>query len=90
MHKEVALNYTLAVFKTRYATLNFANLLKANNVPMAIINTPSSISRTCGISVKFLSAYFAKVQTLLGTNLSNFAGFYSYTQTLNGVNIFKL
>lgn len=84
------MNYTLAVFKTRYATLNFANLLKANNIPVAIINTPSTISRACGISVKFLSAYFGKVQSLISPNMQNFAGFYAYTQSINGVNIFKL
>lgn len=72
------MNYTLAVFKSRYATLTFANLLKANNIPVAIINTPSSISRACGISVKFLSDYNLTVQSLLNKiNLSTFAGFYS-------------
>lgn len=78
------MNYTLAVFKSRYASLNFANLLRANNIPVAVINTPQSISRACGISVKFLSDYFSKVQSLLPKiNLRNFDGFYSYI-TRNG------
>lgn len=74
------MNYTLAVFKSRFATLNFANLLRANNVPVAIINTPSQIGSACGISVKFLSDYYSKVQSIIARKggLSNFVGFYSY------------
>lgn len=73
------MNYTLAVFRSRFATLNFANLLKANNVPVAIINTPSQIGSACGICVKFLSDYFSKVQSILiGKGCANnLVGFYS-------------
>ena len=84
------MNYTLAVFKTRFATLNFANLLRSNNVPAAIINTPQSINRICGISVKFLSDYYSKVQTLIGGRLNNFQGFYSYTERNGRISLFKL
>ena len=81
------MNYTLAVFSSRYATLNFANLLRANRIPVAIINTPQSISRACGISVKFLTDYFSLVQSLLPqVALTNFVGFYSMV----GNNIIKL
>ncbi len=79
------MNYTLAVFKSRYATLNFATLLRANHIPVAIINTPQSISNACGISVKFLSDFYPKVQPILSKiNLSSFDGFYSYVG--NGIN----
>lgn len=76
------MNYTLAVFKSRFATLNFANLLRANNIPVAIINTPSQIGSACGISVKFLSDYFPMVQTIIEKRggLSNFVGFFSISQ----------
>ncbi len=85
------MNYILAVFKSRYATLNFANLLKANNIPVAIVNTPQVISRTCGISVKFVSDFFSRVQTLLSrTNLAYFDGFYSYTERRGIPSIIKL
>jgi len=85
------LNYTLAVFKSRSSTLSFANLLKSNQIPVAIINTPQSISRACGISVKFLSDYFSRVQSLLTRfNLSNFEGFYSLTEKNGRVNLIKL
>lgn len=74
------MNYTLAVFRSRFATLSFANLLKANNVPVAIINTPQGLTSSCGISVKFISDYFPKVQSLFGkVNLNAFVGFFAVT-----------
>ena len=84
------MNYTVAVFRSRFATLNFANLLRANNIPVAIINTPSQIGSACGISVKFLSDYISKVQVILARKigLSNFVGFYSFSQ--NGGGFIKL
>ena len=84
------MNYTLAVFKTRCATLNFANMLRSFNIPVAIINTPSNIARTCGLSVKFLSVYYPKVQNLIGVGLQNFDGFYSYIERDGRLNLFKL
>jgi ribosomal protein L7Ae-like RNA K-turn-binding protein len=85
------MNYILAVFKSRFSTLNFASMLRANNIPVAIINTPQSIGRVCGISVKFLSDYFSKVQTLLSSaRVTNFEGFYSVTERNGKINLFKL
>lgn len=86
------MNYTLAVFKSRFSTLNFANLLRANNIPVAIINTPSQIGSACGISVKFLSDYLPKVQSILARKggLSNFVGFYSLSEKSGRVMIFKM
>ena len=85
------MNYTLAVFKSRFATLNFANLLRANNVPVAIINTPQVINSACGISVKFLSDYFSRVQTLISKiNLKSFDGFYAMINIQGRVKIIKL
>lgn len=85
------MNYIIAVFKSRFSTLSFANLLKRNNVPVAIINTPQAISRSCGISVKFLGDYFSKVQTLISQiNLSSFDGFYSCICKNGRTDIIKL
>ena len=84
------MNYILAVFKTRMSTLNFANLLRSFNVLLAIINTPSVLNKTCGISIKFLSVYFSKVQILIGNSLKNFDGFYSYCERNGKVCLNKL
>ncbi len=74
------MNYTLAVFKSRFATLNFANLLKKYGIPSAVINTPQNIMHACGLSVKFLNEYMFQVKKILGaTELSsNFVGFFGY------------
>lgn len=84
--------YTIAVFKSRFATINFANLLRVNNIPVAIINTPSSIGNACGISVKFLSDFHSKVQSIISMKggLANFVGFYSYSQNSGRPVLFKL
>lgn len=86
------MNYILAIFKSRSSTLNFAQLLKSYNIPVAIINTPQSLGRgTCGISVKFLSEYFSQVQTLISRiSLNNFEGFYSYVARCGKYSLFKL
>lgn len=85
------MNYTLAVFKSRFATLNFANLLKQNNIPAAIINTPAVLQGTCGISVKFLSDYLSRVQSMLTrVNLSNFAGLYLYSVVGGRANLIRI
>lgn len=84
------MNYILAVFKSRFATLNFANLLKENNIPVAIINTPTEISRACGISVKFLSDYLPKVESLFLRRPNNFDGFYSVLKTNGREKYYKI
>ena len=75
------MNYTLAVFTSRFATLNFANLLRSQNVPVAVINTPQSLSRACGISVKFLSDFYLLArQVLIARGEQNtFVGFFILT-----------
>lgn len=85
------MNYILAVFKTRYATLSFANRLRCNNIPVAIINTPSVVSRACGISAKFFCDYLPLVQKLLPqSDLSQFDGFYSCFFKGGKLNVIKL
>ncbi len=74
------MNYVLAVFKSRSATLNFANILRSNGIPVAIINTPQSISKSCGISLKFFVEYFEKVKEIASRMqiFAYFDGFYTY------------
>lgn len=84
------MNYTLAIFKSRFATLNFANLLRSQNVPVAVINTPQSLSRACGISVKFLSDFYPIAeQILIARGLQgSFMGFFAIIND-NGRQILK-
>ena len=87
-----ALEYILAVFKTRFSTLNFANSLKFVGVPAMVINTPKSLGQTCGISVKFLSDYFSIAQNVLRKSgaYKNFEGFYSISFSNGRQQIFKV
>lgn len=85
------MNYTLAVFNSRFATLNFANLLKSKQIPVAIINTPYGLTHACGISVKFLSDFLPLVQQFLtAVGQKNFAGFYRVTQIGGHVKLIKI
>lgn len=77
------MRYFLAVFTSRHATLSFANLLRAHGVPVAIVNTPSSVSRVCGISVKFPEEFQKYAKKLIGGSL-NFVGFFLYDPA-NGI-----
>lgn len=74
------MNYILAVFKSRSATLNFANALRSNGIPAAVINTPNQITRACGISVKFFAEYFEKAREIASRMqiFAYFDGFYAY------------
>lgn len=80
------MNYIIAVFNSRSSTLRFANTLRANHIPCAIVNTPMALGRTCGISVKFLSDFYDKARALAGKTQ---VGFYSMNSTLNGTRINK-
>ena len=85
------MNYIIAVFKTRYATLNFANLLRYHNIPVAIINTPSAVASSCGISAKFFSDYQNKVQKLLEQiDLTQFDGLYTSFYRGGKLNVIKI
>ena len=86
------LEYILAVFKTRFSTLNFANSLKSAGVPVAVMNTPKAIGQVCGISVKFLSDFFSIAQSVLNKTgaYRNFEGFYSVSFSNGRQQIFKL
>ena len=85
------MRYYIAVFRSRSNVLNFANLLRTNSVPCAIIGTPSKLGKTCGLSVKFLYDYFPKVQRLIKEqSFCSFDGFYEITETFNGNNIKRI
>ena len=46
------MKYILISFKSRGDVQAFASLLKKHNISYNIINTPSSISSSCGLSIK--------------------------------------
>lgn len=76
------MSFVLAIFRSRFATLSFAKMLRENNVPVAVINTPHKLAESCGLSVKFAQEYFLIAQRLLAKSnlMRNFAGFYGFVQ----------
>ena len=60
--KEDDMNYVIAVFSSRSETLSFANFLRRQSIPNAIVSTPKEAGRSCGLSVKFSYEYFAEVK----------------------------
>lgn len=70
------MEYYIAVFWSRTEAFAFANLLRKNDIPSAMIPTPKEAGRTCGISVKILPQYFNEAKFLIarGPNAS-FGGF---------------
>ncbi len=80
------MSFVLAIFRSRFATLSFAKMLRENNVPVAVINTPQKLSASCGLSVKFAQEYFSLAQSLVAKSnlMRNFAGFYVFVQR-NGI-----
>lgn len=82
------MNYIIAVFHSRNETLNYTNLLRVNNIPCSIINTPKEAIKDCGISVKFLKEYFDLATNLLNQRrFMTFLGFFSI-EFNNGRNYF--
>ena len=85
------MNYYIAIFKSRSSAVNFSNLLRMRNIPCAIVNTPTSIKQSCGLSVKFLGDYFLAVNEIIALNPSlNFDSFYFVEDTWNGQKVRRL
>lgn len=71
------MRYILVVFNSRNDTLSFYNIIKNNVGFCSIINTPHSLSRSCGISVKIpTSAINLSRQIINNSRLSSFKGIY--------------
>lgn len=46
------MKYLIVMFSSRTDTMRFYNIIKKYNGFCSIVNTPHSLSRSCGISVK--------------------------------------
>lgn len=67
----------LAVFQNRTQALNFSRNLSHYNVKTKIINTPTELSSSCGLTVVFSYENFAKgVHCYRSGKYYSFVGFY--------------
>ena len=71
------MKYLIVMFSVRSETLQFYNLLKNFNGFCSIINTPHSLAKSCGISVRISNNQLEVSKQLLYNNrFGSFKGIY--------------
>lgn len=71
------MKYIIVMFSSRNDTMRFYSLLKKYNGFCSIINTPHSLARSCGISVKISSNQVQIARHLVtNNNFSSFKGIF--------------
>lgn len=83
------MDYVIVAFRSRAHTVKFYELLRRNNLPCEIVNTPKEAGVGCGLSVKVTKDRFVMVKNLVySIKLSSFAGFFLY-KTMGGKRFVK-
>lgn len=78
------MKYLIVAFKNRNSLYPFVNALKKQNVYASIINTPKSISSSCGLSAKVDYRFYSNLmQFLVNINKSNLIGVFVVTNVNN-------
>lgn len=78
------MKYLVVMFNSRTDTMHFYNLIKKYNGFCSIINTPHSLSRSCGISVKIAHNQFSIARQIISNNnFSSFKGIFEVNITNN-------
>ncbi len=52
-------------FRSRNALYSFSKILNSNNIKHSVINTPRTISTSCGLSIKTSYNYFSSIANIL-------------------------
>ncbi len=75
------MKYLIISFNSRNSVMTFAKLARKNGLYTSIINTPRSVSVSCGLSVR---TEFQNLQSIISllkkSNLSDLIGIYSITR----------
>ncbi|MBE7073755.1 MAG: DUF3343 domain-containing protein [Clostridiales bacterium] len=72
------MRYIIVAFKSRNETLYFANLFMKNGYRISIVNTPSEIGHSCGISVQINQGLLSKAKDFLAIKpFKTFYGIFS-------------
>lgn len=70
-------SYIIAVFSVRTSTLQFNVALNKNGVRSLVVETPKSVSASCGISVRFDAKNLNSAKDILkSSGIKNFVRFY--------------
>ena len=71
------MKYLVVMFTSRNDTINFYNILKKHNGFCSIINTPHSLSHSCGISIKISNNLLTiSTQIVKNNNFYSFKGIF--------------
>ncbi len=77
------MRYIIVMFTSRTDTMRFYNIIK-NQGFCSIINTPHSLSRSCGISVKISPNIISIAQKIIyNNNFSSFKGIFELNTNQN-------
>lgn len=72
------MNYIVVVFRSRNDTQRFYSIIKQSGQFCSIINTPRTLSKSCGISVRISNSAINISQIILSKNsFLSFNGIYS-------------
>ena len=72
------MEYLIVAFRSRAHTVQFANLLRSQNIVMEIVNTPKEAGVGCGLSVKARKQNYDLIKRLVILSaLPSFAGIFA-------------
>lgn len=78
------MKYLIIAFKSRNELQSFARALRLYGITVSIVNTPRSVSVSCGLSARAEYRYLNSIKTALSqSNFSSFIGVYLINR--NGV-----
>lgn len=68
--------YYVLTFQNTHGAISAESILKEKNIKIEIMPTPTSITKSCGISIKFNDEYMEKVKELLKSGNVNIKSMY--------------
>jgi len=78
------MKYIIVMFNSRNDTMRFYTLIKKFNGFCSIVNTPHSLSRSCGISVKISGTLINFARNIIVNNrFATFKGIYEISVVNN-------
>lgn len=63
--------YYVLTFQNTHGAISAENILKEENIKIDIMPTPTSITKSCGISIRFNGEYLERIKELLKTGEIN-------------------
>lgn len=79
--------YYIITFKNTHEAMNGEKISKQNNIKIQVIPTPTSITKSCGISLKVYENNFEKINQLICENKIEIKNV--YVKEKNTINVVK-